>query len=105
MSDAYTKPNLLDSARDSKVGYPNFIRLTQEDDNRQSGIGKPMLLLDASRDEGSRFLQDWEIESDESITASPNAQDYNNMSLEDSRFEIVSGVTGADPREAFKDPF
>ena len=56
MSDAYTKPNLLDSARDSKVGYPNFIRLTQEDDNRQSGIGKPMLLLDASRDEGSRFL-------------------------------------------------
>ena len=56
MSDAYIKPNLMDSARDSKVGYPNFIRLTHEDDNRQSYVGKPILLLDASRDEGSRFL-------------------------------------------------
>ena len=64
-----------------------------------------MLLLDASRDEGSRFLQDWEIESEESVTQPQNAQDYNNMSFDDSRSDIVSGITGIEIRDAFKDPF
>ena len=96
----------MNSHRDSKVGYPNYIRLTSEgNEHKNSGVGKPMLILDASRDEGSRFLQDWEIESEESVTQPQNAQDYNNMSFDDSRSDIVSGVTGIEIRDAFRDPF
>ena len=56
-----------------------------------------------NREDGSRFLNDWEIESEESVNLPPNVQDYNNMTLDEC--EIVSGVTLVEPRDAFKDPF
>ena len=104
MSDIYSPPNVMASARDSKIFYPNYIGLTSEgNEHKNSTVGKPFTLLDASREEGSKFLQDWEIESEDSVNLPPNAQDYNNMTLDEC--EIVSGVTLVEPRDAFKDPF
>ena len=76
---------------------------SEGNEHKNSTVGKPFTLLDASREEGSRFLHDWEIESEDSVNLPPNAQDYNNMTLDEC--EIVSGVTLVEPRDAFKDPF